>query len=80
MPYKKFKELLAEEQLNPRGEERSDLRAAMICATVAMSVGVQNVKLSDYQIKFDQKATEVTQEDFELKAQSWANTIKRVSK
>ena len=77
---KHFTELCAEEQLSPRGEERDDLRSAMICATVAKSVGAKNVKLEDYQLKFDHEIKEVSQDDFEMKAKAWANAIKRVSK
>ncbi len=78
---KHFIELCAEEQLSPRGEERDDLRSAMICATVARGAGAKNVKLEDYQLKFDvQEKKEQTQEEFDQNIAIFNAQLKRAGK
>ncbi len=72
-----FYDLLAEESLSPRGEERDDLRSAMICVTLARCFGNKKAKLSDYQIKFDSEQKKDTPQEIRMKLRTLQNMIKR---
>ncbi|HUU97505.1 MAG TPA: DUF4035 domain-containing protein [Phycisphaerae bacterium] len=46
-------ELAALEYIEPFGELRADLRAAMICQTIASCAGVKNATIADFMLRFD---------------------------
>jgi len=53
-----FAEWMAYSQIEPWGEERADMRAALICKILAdfnTPKGKQPMKLSDFMLKFDQE-------------------------
>lgn len=49
-------EILAAARLEPFGEERCDLRAAMHAMVTARAAGVKDVKLDDFLLKFGPEA------------------------
>jgi hypothetical protein len=74
-------ELLAEEQLNPRGEERADLRAAQICFTTASVFGGGDVDIETFMPDFQREEKvkkEVTLEEFDGKLRCWGAGLKRI--
>lgn len=75
-----FYDLLAEEHINPRGEERADLRSAMICTTIARSVGSKTAKITDYQLKFDESTKKDTPQEISMKLKMLSNMVKRAGK
>ena len=74
-----FYELLAEEELNPRGEQRADLRNAITATTIASVFGSKNTSMFDFMPKFDQgqDKEEVTQDEFDAKAMLWESVINK---
>ena len=50
-----FLEWIAFERTNPSGEERADIRNALLCYVVASVVGGKGHKLEDFIIDFDKK-------------------------
>jgi hypothetical protein len=52
----------------------------MICATVARSSGAKNVKLEDYQLKFDTQEVTQTQEEFDQNIALYNAQLKRAGK
>ena len=75
---KHFEELLAEEQINPRGQDRADFRSAMICTTIANSFGGSKAKMTDFMPRFDEeKELCSSQDEFDAKMDLWANTMKK---
>ena len=53
----------------------------MICATVASSAGAKNVKLENYQLKFDvEEKAEQTQEEFDQNFAIFNAQLKRAGK
>lgn len=59
MPYRVLMEWYAYAALEPFGEERADLRAAMVAATVANCMGRKKgqkaFKLTDFMLEFDKQ-------------------------
>ncbi len=48
------------------GEERADLRAALVCRTIAAAAGVSGVSLDDYLLKFGIAAEPEKQSDEQM--------------
>jgi hypothetical protein len=70
-----FYELLVEENLSPRGEERADLRSAMVSATIARGFGAKNVKLTDFKLNFDSDSRKQSADDIMAGFKTIANVI-----
>ena len=66
MSAREFAEWMAYSQIEPWGEERADLRAALICKVLAdinTPKGKQRAKLEDFMLRFDrEKSTQTTEE------------------
>jgi len=75
-----FYDLLAEESINPRGQDREDLRSAMVCVTLARCFGNKQAKLSDYQIKFNSEPKKDTQKEISIKLKTLQNMVKKAGK
>jgi hypothetical protein len=76
-----FFELLAEEQINPRSEERADLRNAITSATIANAFGGKGADPMSFMPKFDvENNSSKTQEDFDSKMVAWQNALNKVCK
>lgn len=66
MSAREFAEWMAYSQIEPWGEERADLRAALICKVLAdinTPAGKQRAKLEDFMLKFDRKPAAQTTEE-----------------
>jgi hypothetical protein len=69
-----------EECINPRSEERADLRNAITSAAIANSFGGKADVMS-FMPKFDvEDNTCKTQDDFDAKMTVWGNALKKVTK
>jgi hypothetical protein len=55
-----------EREHGPIGEERADLRAALVCRTIAAAAGASGVTLDDYLLKFGIDAEPVRQSDQQM--------------
>jgi len=76
-----FYELLAEEELNPRGEFRADYRNAISSMTFASCMGAKDIDIETFMPKFsceDDTKKEVTQEEFDGKLKCWGAGLKRI--
>ena len=66
MSAREYAEWMAYSRVEPWGEERADLRAALICKVLAdinTPKGKQGPKLEDFMLKFDrEKPTQTTDE------------------
>lgn len=72
---REYGEMLAAYQLNPVGQDRADLRAAIIARTVAMAGGVKDAKLADFIPTFGPDAPQ-TQQDMDVAMQQIAGIWK----
>lgn len=61
-------------QIEPFGEERADLRAALVAWTVAASAGATNVQLSDFLLSFEPRPPQ-TPQDMLMVVEMWNEAL-----
>lgn len=81
LSYKYFCTLIAAERINPQGEERADLRAAVQCTTQAQCAGNKDAKPADFMLKFDhEKEKPQTEEQIDIEFEIWSNRVAEIKK
>jgi hypothetical protein len=50
---REFAEWIAYDRMDPIGQDRADLRAALVSATVARSIGGGKAEINDFMLKFE---------------------------
>lgn len=67
----------AEYELSPWGEERADLRGALVSAAVRTAAGESNVKLSSWMPKYDRDESSQSEAEMRATLAAAANKIER---
>jgi elongation factor P hydroxylase len=62
-------------QIEPFGEERADIQAALVAWTVATAAGAKNVRLDDFLLRFEPAGRQQSPQDMLMVVEMWNEAL-----